>query len=209
MALFITFEGGEGCGKSVQARTLYRRLKQLAIPSLITREPGGTLLGQKLRRWLKWTQDSGISPLTELLLFNAARSQLVNEVLKTSLDEGKTVICDRYADSTTAYQSYGRRLNREMVIAINNAATGGLIPDLTILLDISPEAGLARKSGQQPDRFERETVAFHRRVREGYLRLAEEEPQRWLVIDATKDKEEIAAIIWQRVTKILPRQRGV
>jgi dTMP kinase len=205
MALFITFEGGEGSGKSVQARALYRRLKHLAIPALITREPGGTLLGQKLRRWLKWTQDSGVSPLTELLLFNAARSQLVNEVLKPGLDEGKTVICDRYADSTTAYQSYGRGLNREMVIAINNAATGSLTPDLTILLDMSPEAGLARKGGQHPDRFERETVAFHNRVREGYLRLAEAEPQRWLVIDATKDKEEIATIIWQRVGQLLSR----
>jgi dTMP kinase len=175
----------------------------LAIPALITHEPGSTLLGQKLRRWLKWTQDSGISPLTELLLFNAARSQLVSEVLKPSLDKGKTVICDRYADSTTAYQSYGRGLDREMVIAINNAATSSLTPDLTVLLDISPEAGLARKSGQRPDRFEQETVAFHRRVREGYLRLAEAEPQRFLVIDATKDKEEIAQIIWKKVISII------
>jgi dTMP kinase len=205
MALFITFEGGEGCGKSVQARALYRRLKQLAIPALMTREPGGTLLGQKLRRWLKWTQDSGISPLTELLLFNAARSQLVNEVLKPNLDKGKTVICDRYTDSTTAYQSYGRGLDRETVRAINKAATQGLEPDLTILLDISPEAGLARKSSQRQDRFEQETVTFHRRVREGYLKLAEAKPQRWLVIDATKDKEEIAAIIWQRVGQLLSR----
>jgi dTMP kinase len=209
MALFITFEGGEGCGKSVQARVLYRRLKQLAIPALMTREPGGTLIGQKLRRWLKWTRDSGVSPLSELLLFNAARSQLVSEVLKPNLDKGKTVICDRYADSTTAYQSYGRGLAREMVIAINNAATGGLTPDLTVLLDISPEAGLARKSSQRQDRFEQEAIAFHRRVREGYLRLAEAEPRRFLVIDATKDKEEIAAIIWQRVSQILRGQRGV
>jgi dTMP kinase len=209
MALFITFEGGEGCGKSVQARVLYRRLKQLVIPALMTREPGGTLLGQKLRRWLKWTRDSGVSPLSELLLFNAARSQLVSEVLKPNLDKGKTVICDRYADSTTAYQSYGRGLDREMVIAINNAATGGLTPDLTVLLDISPEAGLARKSSQRQDRFEQEAIAFHRRVREGYLRLAEAEPRRFLVIDATKDKEEIAAIIWQRVSQILRGQRGV
>jgi dTMP kinase len=209
MALFITFEGGEGCGKSVQARVLYRRLKQLAIPALMTREPGGTLIGQKLRRWLKWTRDSGVSPLSELLLFNAARSQLVSEVLKPNLDKGKTVICDRYADSTTAYQSYGRGLDREMVIAINNAATGGLTPDLTVLLDISPEAGLARKSSQRQDRFEQEAIVFHRRVREGYLRLAEAEPRRFLVIDATKDKEEIAAIIWQRVSQILRGQRGV
>ena len=205
MALFITFEGGEGCGKSVQTRALYRKLKQLAIPVLITREPGGTRLGQKLRRWLKWTPNSGISSLTELLLFNAARSQLVNEVLKPNLDKGKTIICDRYADSTTAYQSYGRGLDREIVRAINKAATQGLEPDLTILLDIPPEEGLARKSSQRQDRFEQETVTFHRRVREGYLRLAEAEPQRWLVIDATKDKEEIAAIIWQRVGQLLSR----
>lgn len=137
MALFITFEGGEGSGKTLQARALYRRLSQLAIPALLTHEPGGTSLGKRLARWLKWTQDTGISPLTELLMFNASRAQLVAEVIQPNLEGGKVVICDRYADSTTAYQSYGRGLNLELVKAINSAATWGLTPNLIVLLDIS------------------------------------------------------------------------
>ena len=206
MALFITFEGGEGCGKSVQARALYRRLSKLAIPAILTHEPGSTPFGNKLGRWLKWAQDKDISPLTELLLFNASRAQLVNEVIQPNLEAGKVVICDRYADSTTAYQSYGRGLDLEMVKAVNNAATQGLKPDLTVLLDISAEEGLARIKARRRDRFEQEDVAFHQQVRDGYLKLAADEPQRWLVIDATQSKEKIAEIIWQRVSQLLPRQ---
>ena len=208
MSLFITFEGGEGSGKSLQARALYRRLSQLAIPTLLTHEPGGTPLGRKLGRWLKWTGDEDISPLTELLLFNASRTQLVTELIQPSLKSGKIVICDRYADSTTAYQGYGRGLDSEMVAAINNAATRGLKPNLTVLLDIPAEAGLARKSTKKQDRFEQEEVAFHQRVRQGYLKLAASDPERWLVIDASKNKEEIAQIIWQRVRQLLPSRGG-
>jgi len=206
MALFITFEGGEGCGKSVQARGLYRRLSQLAIPAVLTHEPGGTSLGKKLARWLKWAQDTGISPLAELLLFNTSRTQLVDEVIRPNLEWGKVVICDRYADSTTAYQSYGRGLDLEMVKAINNAATQGIKPNLTVLLDISVEAGLARKTKKRQDRFEREDIAFHQRVREGYLTLAANDPQRWLAIDATQSKEKIAEIIWQKVSQLLSKE---
>ena len=208
MSLFITFEGGEGCGKSVQARVLYRRLSELAIPVVLTHEPGGTSLGKKLARWLKWAQDTGISPLAELLLFNTCRTQLVDEVIRPNLEKGKVVISDRYADSTTAYQSYGRGLALEMVKAINNTATQGLKPDLTVLLDIPVEAGLARKTKGRPDRFEREDIAFHQRVREGYLKLATSDPERWLVIDATQSKTKIAKIIWQRVSQLLS-QRGL
>lgn len=139
MALFITFEGGEGSGKSVQARLLYRRLSLLAIPALLTHEPGGTSLGRKISYWLKWARNTGISPLTELLLFNASRAQLLEEVIRPNLKSGKVVICDRYVDSTTAYQSYGRGLKLETVETINNSATQGLIPDLTVLLDIPVE----------------------------------------------------------------------
>ncbi len=206
MALFITFEGGEGCGKSLQARTLYRKLSQLAIPALLTHEPGGTPFGNKIGRWLKWTQDTDISPLTELLLFNASRSQLVTEVIQPNLKNGKIVICDRYADSTIAYQSYGRGLDLEVVRAISNAATQGLKPDLTVLLDMPAEQGLARKSTQKQDRFEQENIAFHQRVREGYLKLAANDPERWLVIDATQSKENIEEVIWKRVSKLLPSQ---
>jgi len=206
MALFITFEGGEGSGKSVQARTLYRRLSQSAIPTLLTHEPGGTPCGNRIERWLKWTQDKNISPLTELLLFNASRAQLVNEVLQPNLEKGKVVICDRYADSTIAYQSYGRGLDLELVETINNAATQGLKPDLIVLLDIPVEAGLARKGVKKQDRFEQEALAFHQRVRKGYLKLAADEPQRWLIIDASQSKAKIREIIWQRVSQLLSRQ---
>jgi len=208
MALFITFEGGEGCGKSVQARALYNRLSQLAIPVVLTHEPGGTSLGKKLARWLKWAQDTDVSPLAELLLFNTSRAQLVDEVIRPNLEKGKVVISDRYADSTTAYQSYGRGLDLNMVLAINNAATHGLKPDLTVLLDISAEEGLARKKTKRQDRFERENIAFHQRVREGYLKMAASEPGRWLVIDATQSKDKIADIIWRRVRQLISSRGG-
>jgi len=208
MALFITFEGGEGTGKSLQARTLYRKLLKLAIPVVLIHEPGGTPLGKRIGRWLKWSQVTGIPPLTELLLFNASRSQLVTEVIQTSLKEGKNIICDRYTDSTTAYQSYGRGLDLRMVEMVNNAATQGLKPALTVLLDMPPEEGLARKSSKHQDRFEQEGIPFHHRVREGYLKLAAKEPERWLVIDATQSKDRIARIIWERVSSLLSRQGG-
>ena len=206
MALFITFEGGEGSGKSVQAKALYRRLSRLTVPALLTHEPGGTPCGNKIGRWLKWAEVKDISPLTELLLFNASRAQLVSEVIRPNLEKGKFVICDRYADSTTAYQSYGRGLGLEMVKAINNAATQGLKPDLIVLLDSPVEEGLARKRVKKQDRFEQEEIAFHQRVREGYLKLAANDPQRWLVIDATQSKEKIEEIIWRRVSQLLSRQ---
>jgi len=204
----MTFEGGEGCGKSVQSRALYRRLSQLAIPVILTHEPGGTPFGKRIGRWLKWTQNADISPLTELMLFNASRAQLVDKVIQPSLKVRKVVICDRYADSTTAYQSYGRGLGLEMVKAVNNAATQGLRPDLTVLLDIPAEEGLARKRGKKPDRFEQEALAFHQRVREGYLKLAANDPQRWLVVDASQSKRKVEQIIWQKVSQLLPKQGG-
>ena len=203
MALFITFEGGEGSGKSVQSRALYRRLSRLAIPVVLTREPGGTSIGRRVARWLKWAQDINILPVTELILFNVSRAQLVIEVIQPGLESGKVVICDRYADSTTAYQSYGRGLDLAMVNAVNNAATRGLTPALTVLLDMPVEAGLARKKDKKRDRFEQEDIAFHRRVREGYLKLAASEPKRWLVLDATQSKRKIAGLIWQKVSQLL------
>ncbi len=208
MSLFITFEGGEGSGKSVQAKALYRKLSRLAVPVLLTQEPGGTPFGKRLGRWLKWAKDADISPLTELMLFNASRAQLVTEVIQPSLKNGKLVISDRYADSTTVYQGYGRGLDLAMVKATNKAATQGLTPNLTILLDIPVEEGLARKKGKKHDRFEQEAVAFHNRVRQGYLELARSEPERWLVIDASQPKETIAAVIWQRVRQLLPSRGG-
>ena len=145
----------------------------------------------------------GISPMAELLLFNASRAQLVTELIRPSLESGKVVICDRYADSTIAYQSHGRGLDPVTVKAVNEAAVQGMVPDLTILLDIAAGDGFARKKGQKPDRFEREAAGFHRRVRDGYLKLAEKEPERWLVIDAHQSKERIEQIIWEKVSGLL------
>ena len=206
MSLFITFEGGEGSGKSVQSKILYKRLSNLAIPAVLTYEPGGTPLGKKLSHWLKWTDDKNITPLAELLLFNAARAQSITEVIRPGLESGKVVISDRYTDSTTVYQGYGRGLDLETVRATNDAATQGLKPNLSILLDIPTKVGLTRKKGNQRDRFEQEELTFHHRVREGYLKLAAGEPERWLVVDATQDKEKVAGIIWHRVSQLLGRE---
>ncbi|MDD4985263.1 MAG: dTMP kinase [Dehalococcoidales bacterium] len=206
MSLFITFEGGEGSGKSVQSKLLYRRLSHLSIPAILTYEPGGTPLGKKLGRWLKWTDDENITPLVELLLFNAARAQSVTEIILPGLKKGKVVISDRYVDSTTVYQGYGRGIDITTVKATNNAATQGLQPELTILLDMPTELGLTRKKGSQRDRFEQEELAFHYRIREGYLKLAADEPERWLVVDATQSKEKVAGAIWRRVSQLLGRE---
>ena len=209
MSLFITFEGGEGSGKTVQARALHRRLTQLSIPAVLLYEPGGTPLGKKIARSLKWARELDISPLSELLLFNASRAQLLDEVVRPELAGGKVVICDRYTDSTVVYQGYGRGLDMEVVRTINGIATGGLLPDLTVLLDISVEEGFDRKGVSVRDRFEQEDISFHRRVRDGYLRLAEIEPERWLVIDAAQSRKRIADIIWKRVSRLLDDIREI
>ncbi|MCX8126792.1 MAG: dTMP kinase [Dehalococcoidia bacterium] len=202
-ALFITFEGGEGCGKSTQARLLYQRLKRRGIPALMTREPGGTRLGRLIRGLLKRQVTTSISPEAELLLFNASRAQLVKEVIRPAFKKGMVVICDRFYHSTTAYQGYGRGLDLTIVKAINDFAASGVRPDLTILLDIPPQHGLDRKGYGTEDRFERETARFHKRVRSGYLKLAKTEPERWLVIDGRLPRTEIARRIWQRVEGML------
>lgn len=205
MSLFITFEGGEGCGKSTQSRLLYGRIKKQGIPVLLIHEPGITTLGKKITKLLKWSKDIKISPLAELLLFNVSRAQLVTEVIKPNLEKDILLICDRYADSTTAYQGYGRGLDLATVKTANKIGTQGVVPDLTILLDIPAEVGFKRNKDKAPDRFEKESLEFHRRVREGFLKLAKAEPKRWLVIDATKSKAEIAELIWQRINKIRSR----
>ena len=203
MSLFITFEGAEGCGKSTQARALWQRLVRRGIPSLLTYEPGGTALGNRLRYVLKKRLQDKISPLGELFLFAACRVQIVNEVIRPGLQQGKVVICDRFSDSTTVYQGYGRGLNLETIEEINDLATEGIKPDLTVLLDIPPQQGLNRKTSRSNDRFEAENLAFHHKIRDGYLKLAAEEPARWLIIDATLPRAEIGKIIWARVVQLL------
>jgi dTMP kinase len=203
LGLFITFEGGEGCGKSTQSRLLLKKLEQQNIPVVLTHEPGGTALGNEVRKALKRKRDSSISPQAELFLLAASRAQLVAEVIRPALEEGKVVLCDRFTHSTLVYQGYGRGLDFTAIKMVNNMATGNLKPDLIILLDISPEQGLARKQSLK-DRFELEDLSFHRRVREGYLKMAAAEPDRWLVIDASLAKGKIGEIIWDRVSQLLP-----
>jgi dTMP kinase len=203
LGLFITFEGGEGCGKSTQSKLLLKELEQKNIPVVLTHEPGGTALGNELRKTLKRKQDSSISPPAELFLLAASRAQLVAEVIRPALEEGKVVLCDRFTHSTMVYQGYGRGLDFTAIKMVNNMATRHLNPDLIILLDIAPEQGLARKRSLK-DRFELEDLSFHRRVREGYVKMAAAEPDRWLVIDASLPKVKIAEIIWDRVSLLLP-----
>jgi dTMP kinase len=203
LGLFIAFEGGEGCGKSTQSRLLLKKLEQQNIPAVLTHEPGGTALGNELRKALKVKRGSSISPRAELFLVAASRAQLMAEVIRPALEEGRIVICDRFTYSTLVYQGYGRGLELSFVETVNNIATQNLKPNLTILLDISPDQGLARKRSLR-DRFELEDLSFHQRVREGYLKMVAAESERWLVIDASLPKVKIAEIIWDRVSKLLP-----
>jgi dTMP kinase len=205
MSLFITFEGGEGCGKSYQTKILFERLTKTAIPAILTHEPGGTPVGDKITRLLKWAKEEDISGLIELLLFNASRSQLVDKIIKPALKEGKVVICDRFTDSTVAYQGYGRGLDLELIKQMNDTATRGLKPDLTILLDLPVEEGLQRKSNQKADRFHQENLTFHYKIRNGFLKLAKAEPRRWLIIDASQSKTVISRQIWDRVNKLMSK----
>lgn len=185
---FITLEGGEGSGKSTQAQALAAALEKRGYAVCLTREPGGTELGRAVQ-WLLEGQRAP-TPLAELLLFVADRAQHVSEVITPALAAGKVVVCDRFADSTLAYQGFGRGLEIGLIRRLNHEATGGLKPGLTVLLDLAPEAGLARE-GAQLDVTGRESLEFHERVREGFLTLARDEPQRFVVIDATLAPEEI------------------
>ena len=192
--LFITLEGPEGAGKTLQAERLADALKADGHAVRLTREPGGTRLGEQIRSIvLAATQGGGaIEPVADALLFNAARAQLVAEVIRPALAAGEIVICARYADSTLAYQGYGAGVPLEDLKSVEEAATGGLVPDLTILLDVPPEVGLARKADASRNRFEAAfDLEFHRRVRDGFLDLARQQPERWRVIDATRDADAV------------------
>lgn len=202
MALFITFEGGEGCGKSTQARALYKRLAESGVSVMLTREPGGTPLGERTRRQLKRARDLPISPLAELFLVAAARAQLVREAIRPGLERNITVICDRYTDSTLAYQGYGRGVDLDAIRTVSDIATGGLSPDLVVLLDIPVEVGLARKKVTGRDRFESAGTAFHQRVRRGYRAMARADRERWLVVDGTLSVTAIGRRIWDGVAAL-------
>jgi dTMP kinase len=197
---FIVFEGGEGCGKTTQAKALSNKLRKLGFPVVLTHEPGGTLLGNRLRRWLKWGR--GVTIQTELYLFLASRSQLLYKVIRPALEKNYIVICDRFDPSSFAYQGYGRGMDLDFINIVNSFVTDGLSPGLIVLLDISVEEGLARKK-MQLDVFEREEFLFHQRVRDGYLKMAAADPERWMVVDATLPEVKIREIIWERVSQLL------
>ncbi len=198
--LFVTLEGGEGAGKSTQLTALARLAETAGVEVVTCREPGGTPLGERLRAALFATAEGETppAPAAELLIFTAARAQLVAEVIRPALERGALVVCDRFADSTVAYQHYGRGLDAATVRAANEAATQGLVPDLTLLFDLTPEQAFQRGERGQ-DYLEREDVEFHRRVRRGFLELAAAEPERWLVLDATRPAMQITHAAWERI----------
>lgn len=198
--MFVTFEGTTGSGKTTQLHLLAEYLMERGYDVLTTREPGGTVIGDSIRDLLLTPQHSKMLPLTEVLLFSASRAQLVSQVIRPHLEKGGVVLCDRYADSTLAYQGYGHGLDLAFLRRITTQATGGLVPDLTLFLDLPVERGLKRRlpgpHGQLPlwgevDRLDMQVQDFHRRVRQGYLELAAAEPQRWKVINAHREVDEI------------------
>jgi dTMP kinase len=211
--LFITFEGIEGCGKSTQAKRLVNRLRELAVPLVFTLEPGGTNVGQKIRRILLDSRNQHLSPLTELLLYAADRAQHVEEVIKPALEQEKWVLCDRFFDATTVYQGYARGLDMKLIVTLNEKASPGIRPDITFLVDCAVEIGLERalkrnriqfQEGQ--DRFEREKKDFHEAVREGYLTMAMEDRERFVVVDGTLKEDELEEIIFKHVEPFVSRK---
>lgn len=202
----ITFEGCEGCGKSTQIANMARHFENSGFDVVLTREPGGTPIGECIRHLLKHQEDAeNMFPETELLLFAASRAQLVREVIQPAINDGKIVLCDRYLDSTTVYQGAARKLSDEPIKAINQFAVDGIMPDLTIILDVSPEVGFERIKKRRhegmPDRMEQESIQFYRAVREGYLLLAQSVPGRFLVVDGQCDIKQIEKELWDVLSK--------
>ena len=206
---FITFEGGEGCGKSTQIRLLAERLRAAGKEVLLTREPGGTALAEKIRSLVREESDDPPNSRAETLLFIASRAQVVENVIRPALASGTWVLCDRFADSTFAYQGYGRGLDLEELKRINSFATGGLEPDRTILLNVSPEVSAERMRAREAatntdaDRMEKAGDSFHYRLRQGFLELAAAEPDRFAVIQADGSVEEVEEAVWNSIQPTL------
>ena len=211
LRLFLSFEGVEGSGKTTQVEMLHSFLVDMRVSVLKTREPGGTALGDRLRPILLEPSDAPFSPLAELFLYAAARAQLVKEVIAPALDHHTVVISDRYVDSTIAYQGYARGIDISLIERLNQSATNGCMPHLTVLLDMDPEIGLDRISsrplrllGGGKDRLESESLHFHRQVRQGYLLLADRSPDRFLVVNGRARKEEIHQLIKHELIRRYP-----
>jgi dTMP kinase len=208
-SMFITLEGPDGSGKSTQLGPLVEYLRQQGYPVLTTREPGGTLISDQVRAvLLNRMENTAMHPRTEILLFLAARAQLVEEVIRPRLSAGDIVLSDRYADSTLAYQGYGHGVDCDLLRQLLNFATGNLWPDLTILLDVDVEVGLRRRqvSGSEWNRLDAYTLSFHQRVRQGYHELAQRDPARWVIVDASQPAEQVQAdlraVILERLRKV-------
>lgn len=203
--MFITFEGSEGSGKTSQHAQLAEYLVSLGVPLLATREPGGTEIGEQVRAILSDLKNTAMHPRAEILLFQASRAQLVEQVIRPHLEKGGVVLCDRYADSTMAYQGYGYQLVDLAVLRkIVTFATGGLQPDLTLLLDVDVELGLRRRAhGGEWNRLDAYELAFYQRVRQGYHEMARVEPDRWVIVDAEKPPDQVQAVIRSIVLECL------
>lgn len=210
--MFITFEGPDGSGKTTQIRALYKYLCRRGFRTILTREPGGTNIGDQIRAVLHDVRNTDMQPNTEILLYSASRAQLVGQVIRPALERGDIVLCDRYAESTLAYQGYGHGLDLNVLRIITHFATGGLRPDLIVYLDVSAEEGLRRKlaafeAGQgELNRMDQHELDFHRRVREGYLKMATAEPDRWLVVDASQSIQAVQRVIREKIDALL---RGI
>ena len=206
---FITFEGGEGCGKSTQIRILAERLRAAGKDVLLTREPGGTELAEKIRALVREESADPPNIRAETLLFLASRAQVVENVIRPALAAGTWVLCDRFADSTFAYQGYGRGLDLDEIKRINSFATGGLVPDRTVLLDVSPEVSAKRMRAREvatntdADRMEKAGDDFHARLKKGFLELAAAEPERFAVISADGGVEEVGEAVWNSLQHML------
>ena len=202
--MFITLEGPEGSGKSTQIKRLAKHLEEIGYSVITTREPGGTPISDQIRQVLVRMENKELHPRTEMLLFLAARAQLVEQVIKPALQEGKIILCDRYGDSTLAYQGYGHGLDLEQLHQMLDFATDHLKPDLTILLDLDVKTGLMRKKAKDEwNRLDAYEALFHERVREGYLRLAREEPERWRIVDASQAIDAVQEDLFQIILDAL------
>ena len=208
--MFITLEGPEGSGKTSHLPPLVEYLRELGYTVFPTREPGGTSIGEQIRQVIHDLKNVEMHPRTETLLYQAARAQIVEEVFKPRLAAGEVVISDRYYDSTIAYQGYGHQQDLDQVRGLVKYATGGLTPDLTILLDVDVETGLKRKTanGSEWNRLDAYTLDFHQRVRQGYLEMVKAEPQRWAVIEAGREWRQVQEDLRQQVLRRLQPARG-